>query len=163
MGPGVQAAARKSRCALACGPRGPPQPTSTQAAHRLPNSPDRQPLNYAAVGATRNPVELQQLARQGWNIDHTRVKVGHGVQAFRAATSAVQRWAHFDLGWAAVQPSTGTSEGSPVAVTALSMFLWTVNPLRVVWVAGEAEAAPLCSTLMAARHSAHVAACLLWR
>lgn len=44
------------------------------------------------------------------------------------------RWGHFQLGWAAVDPDTGTAEGAPLTVTAKTLFLWTCNPLRIVWV-----------------------------
>ncbi len=61
-------------------------------------------------------------------------QVGRGAQAFEAARGVLGRWGHFQLGWAAVDPGTGTAEGAPVTVTAKTLFLWTCNPLRIVWV-----------------------------
>ncbi|KXZ48377.1 hypothetical protein GPECTOR_28g784 [Gonium pectorale] len=59
--------------------------------------------------------------------------VGQGERAYKAASALLRRWGHFQLGWTGVDPSTGTSVGSPVVVTSLTLFLWHCNPLRIVY------------------------------
>ncbi|KAG2493813.1 hypothetical protein HYH03_008032 [Edaphochlamys debaryana] len=93
----------------------------------------RKPLNYLAVGATREPDALQELKRRGWNIDRTRVQVGKGDRAFRAATDTLRRWGQFQLGWSNVDPATPVAEGTMLAVTSKTLFLWNCNPLRIVY------------------------------
>jgi hypothetical protein len=64
------------------------------------------------------------------------LQVGHGAASFEAAKACLSNWAHFQLGWAIVHASTGTSPGSPVVVEAKPIPLaplWVACPLRVVY------------------------------
>jgi hypothetical protein len=51
------------------------------------------------------------------------------------------------LGCVQVLPGTGVSPGDHVAVTAQSLFLWTVNPLRVVYSKESTQGAPRWNAL----------------
>lgn len=44
----------------------------------------------------------------------------------------MQQWGHFQLGWAEVDKATPVKEEGGVTVAAKSLFLWTVNPLKIV-------------------------------
>ncbi|MEQ8786908.1 MAG: DUF1990 domain-containing protein [Pirellulaceae bacterium] len=91
-------------------------------------------LSYAAVGAT------VETPPNGYNVDHTRVRLGSGRRAFDAACAAITRWEQFRLGW--VEPWTGETpiqKGEVVAVLARSAGLWWLNACRIVYVIDERE------------------------
>ncbi|GLC43581.1 hypothetical protein PLESTB_000396200 [Pleodorina starrii] len=90
-------------------------------------------LNYTNLGGTKDPSLLQELKQRGWVLDRTSVQVGKGPRAFRAATDCLQRWGHFQLGWTGVDPATSTQAGAQVVVTSKTLFLWSCNPLRIVY------------------------------
>jgi uncharacterized protein (UPF0548 family) len=91
-------------------------------------------LTYPAVGATAT------RAPAGYVVDHTRIKLGQGEPAFRAARAALQRWQQFRLGWVeAWPPDTPIKAGEVVAVVARSFGLWWLNACRVVFVVGEED------------------------
>jgi hypothetical protein len=50
-------------------------------------------FTYPAVGATASMPPL------GYVVTHTRIKLGQGEAAFRAARAALGRWDQFRLGW----------------------------------------------------------------
>ncbi|GFR50580.1 hypothetical protein Agub_g12854 [Astrephomene gubernaculifera] len=108
------------------------QPTCEDE-ERVKKESASKPLNYAHVGTTRDPVAVRQLADRGWVVDAVSVRVGQGDRAFRAACSCLHRWGHFQLGWARVRSDTGTRQGCPVAVTSRTLFMWSCNPLRIVY------------------------------
>jgi hypothetical protein len=59
-------------------------------------------------------------------------QVGDGDKVYKAARACLQRWGHFQLGWSNVDPSTGVAEGTVLAITSKTLFLWNCNPLRIV-------------------------------
>ena len=61
------------------------------------------------------------------------LQLGSGRQAYRKAQALLQRWAHFDLGWASVN-APPVKPGAPVVVTAQTLFCWSCNPLRISFV-----------------------------
>src|SRR5947209_9402695 len=76
-------------------------------------------VTYPAVGATaaRPPA--------GYAVDHTRVRLGAGEQAFTAARTALEHWQQFRLGWVGASPDdTPIKEGQMVAILARSVGLW---------------------------------------
>mmetsp|Transcript_25012 Transcript_25012/g.67988 ORF Transcript_25012/g.67988 Transcript_25012/m.67988 type:complete len:223 (+) Transcript_25012:73-741(+) len=94
----------------------------------------REGFNYPNPGATEGatPSDLVAL-RSPWVIDYKRVQVGKGSKAYEEAKAALKRWAHFQLGWAQVDPATPVKGGTPVCVVAKTLFAWTANPLQVVY------------------------------
>lgn len=89
--------------------------------------------NYQHVGDSEpEPGSLAHLQR-GWAIDHARVRVGSGRDAYRRAAGALRSWGHFRLPWAWVAGRPGVAPGQGVAVVARSLCMWTCNPLRVVY------------------------------
>jgi len=86
-------------------------------------------LTYAAVGATATSPPA------GYAVDRTRVRLGEGEEAFRAARAALCRWEQFRLGWAEAWPAdTPVREGEVVAVLTRILGLWWLNAARVVYV-----------------------------
>jgi len=92
-------------------------------------------FTYSAVGATAgNPPA-------GYAVDHTRVKLGDGEQAFEAAKGALRRWDQFRPGWLEASPAeTPIQRGAVVAVVARAIGLWWLNACRIVTVVDEAGA-----------------------
>jgi uncharacterized protein (UPF0548 family) len=86
-------------------------------------------LTYQAVGATA------AIPPAGNVVDHTRVRLGEGEQAFARAKAALARWQQFRLGWVEPWPGdTPLKEGEAVAVLARVMGLWWLNACRIVYV-----------------------------
>jgi uncharacterized protein (UPF0548 family) len=91
-------------------------------------------FTYAAVGATASQPPA------GYTVDHTRVKLGEGEEAFRKARAALLRWEQFRLGWMEAWSSKPTIEpDGPVAIIARDLGVWWVNACRVVYVVDEEE------------------------
>mmetsp|Transcript_39121 Transcript_39121/g.65727 ORF Transcript_39121/g.65727 Transcript_39121/m.65727 type:complete len:217 (-) Transcript_39121:252-902(-) len=96
----------------------------------------RQGFCYPHQGASRDfPPLPASAANHGYKIDHKRVKLGQGSAAFERAKKLLNKWEHFQLGWAQVDSDTPVKQGSPVCVTAQVAFLWTRHPLEIVYVA----------------------------
>lgn len=76
----------------------------------------------------------------GYVVDHHRVVLGEGQQAFNAAVDALKRWRQFQLGWVEAWPSdTAIREGEVVAVVAHVFGVWCVNACRIVRTIDEAQ------------------------
>ncbi|KAL2623505.1 hypothetical protein R1flu_003710 [Riccia fluitans] len=97
------------------------------------------------VGATSEAPwsadRVDQLKRDGFIINHTRVKVGAGPHAFARAKDKLQNWRHLQLGWASVDPSTPIKVGGKFGIVVHEMVAWLVNPLQVAYLRdGQEEA-----------------------
>jgi uncharacterized protein (UPF0548 family) len=89
-------------------------------------------FSYAAVGATA------ETPPAGYNLDHTRVKLGVGEPVFHAAIAAMRRWEQFRLGWVdAWSPDTPIQPGAVVAVMGWALGVWRLNACRIVYVVDE--------------------------
>jgi uncharacterized protein (UPF0548 family) len=89
-------------------------------------------FTYSFVGQTASTPPA------GFNVDHTRIRLGAGEAAFIAATNALQRWEQFRLGW--IEPCSQTTPiraGENVAVLARVTGLWWINACRIVYVIDE--------------------------
>ena len=92
-------------------------------------------FTYSAVGATAT------VPPAGYVVDHTRIKLGAGPEAFENAKAALCRWEHFNLGWVeAIPNSTPIEAGQVVAVLARVLGIWWLNACRIIYVVHEAEA-----------------------
>lgn len=87
-------------------------------------------FSYAEVGASREaPGEIP-----GYTVDHNRVKLGEGADAFGRAVEALRGWRMFEVGWAGLLPSGAPVEvGTTVAVFARHYGFWSLNFSRVVY------------------------------
>jgi uncharacterized protein (UPF0548 family) len=97
--------------------------------HRFLERQAEHGFTYEAVGATA------ETPPRGYAVDHTRVKLGVGEAAFRAAQAALVRWEHFRLGWVEALPGdTEIRPGAEVAVLGRALGLWWLNACRIVYV-----------------------------
>ncbi|REK09092.1 MAG: DUF1990 domain-containing protein [Planctomycetota bacterium] len=88
---------------------------------------------YDGVGSTSSPG-----LPSGYVVDRTRVLVGEGESAFRAARTALECWEHFRLGWLQVcSPPKRLAPGAVVAVIARASGIWWLNACRIVYVADD--------------------------
>lgn len=72
---------------------------------------------------------------KGFQVDHTRVKLGHGIETFEAAKEALGKWQQFELGWVAARPTTTTiREGETVCVIGKAAGMYWLNATRIVYV-----------------------------
>ena len=90
------------------------------------------PHSYAEVGASRTN------APGGYNIDHNRMLLGRGRDAFARAKAAIENWKMFDLPWIELFPKRPRVEvGETVAVIVRHLGFFSVNISRVVYVIEE--------------------------
>ncbi len=92
-----------------------------------------EPFSYSVVGATRGAVPA------GYAVNHHRVRLGSGREAFERAVKALQQWRMFaidgvDLCW----PDAPQQPGTTVAILAGGGLLWSLNACRVVYAIDEA-------------------------
>jgi uncharacterized protein (UPF0548 family) len=109
------------------------EPSAEAVANFLSNQANVS-FSYAEVGATNGVVP------DGYTVDHNRVQLGHGAEAFQRAVEALKQWRQFDLGWVTIVPrGVKLEKGATVAVKARACGLWSLNACRVVYVVDEAE------------------------
>jgi uncharacterized protein (UPF0548 family) len=91
-------------------------------------------LTYAAVGATAVGPPA------GYNVDHTRLRLGEGAETFAAAKASLRRWDHFRLDWVETWPPEAPIQvGQSVAVIARLFGLLSLNACRIVYVVDQAR------------------------
>lgn len=91
-------------------------------------------FSYAEVGATRKG------APPYYKIDHNRVRLGTGEEAFKIAVAAMRQWKMFDLGWVRIAwPGAPIREGTTVAVVARTAGFWSLNAARIVYTLDESD------------------------
>jgi uncharacterized protein (UPF0548 family) len=89
-------------------------------------------FSYAEVGASRRG------APSGYTVDHNRIELGRGADAFERAKGAVRRWKMFDMDWVeSCWADTAIEAGACVAVVISLVGLWSVNACRIVYVVEE--------------------------
>jgi uncharacterized protein (UPF0548 family) len=92
-------------------------------------------FTYSAVGATN------ATPPPGFIVDHNRIQLGRGVQAYKRAVSALKQWQQFDLGWVSIVPKSVPIEvGATVAVKARAFGTWVLNATRIVYLVNETNA-----------------------
>lgn len=105
---------------------------STEAVKAFLVSQAQMDFTYAAIGATA------QVPPSGYNVDHSRVKLGEGERAFLAAKAALESWTHFHLGWAEAKSfESSLRVGGVVAIVGRSLGLWWLNACRIVYLVGD--------------------------
>jgi uncharacterized protein (UPF0548 family) len=92
-------------------------------------------FSYPEVGATRKG------APPYYKVDHNRVRLGTGEEAFKVAIAAMRQWKMFDLGWVRIAwPGATLREGTTVAVVARTAGFWSLNAARIVYTLDELDA-----------------------
>lgn len=90
------------------------------------------PFSYEAVGAS------QHVPPQGYVVDHNRVMLGQGQEAFTQAVVALRRWTMFDIGWVSLcWPDAPIEIGTTVGVLAHLPGCWSLNACRIVYLVDE--------------------------
>ena len=90
------------------------------------------PFSYAEIGATRN------VAPDGYTIDHNRVQLGTGREAFERAIKAVRNWKMFDISWVNLcWENIPIEQGATVAILAHHFGFWSLNAAKIVYVLEE--------------------------
>ena len=90
------------------------------------------PFSYAEIGATRN------VAPSSYTIDHNRVQLGTGREAFERAIKAVRNWKMFDISWVNLcWENIPIEQGATVAILAHHFGFWSLNAAKIVYVLEE--------------------------
>ena len=90
------------------------------------------PFSYAEIGATRN------VAPDGYTIDHNRVQLGTGREAFERAIKAVRNWKMFDISWVNLcWENIPIEQGATVAILVNHFGFWSLNAAKIVYVLEE--------------------------
>lgn len=78
--------------------------------------------------------EDKELKKDGFLINHSRILVGSGSDAFDKGKTALQTWRHFGLSWAFVDPKTPIEKGVKFCACVKEFVPWLRMPLEVVYV-----------------------------
>jgi uncharacterized protein (UPF0548 family) len=109
------------------------EPSELTISTFIANQRDRA-FTYSAVGATNG------TPPRGFIIDHNRMQLGRGVEAYERAISALKQWQQFDLGWVSIVPKNVSLEvGATVAVKARAFGTWSLNATRIVYLVNESS------------------------
>ncbi len=107
------------------------EPTDTQIENFLARQKDL-PFSYKEVGAS------QTFIPSGYPINHHRVQLGNGADAFVRAKAAIQSWTMYKLSWTRLYPiDTPFAVGKVVCVVVNHGFCWSINPCRIIYVLEE--------------------------
>lgn len=88
-----------------------------------------QHYSYAEVGASR------ELSPTGYAVDHNRIQLGQGADAFERAKDAIRQWKMFDMPWVHLcWPDTPIEANATVAVLIRHFGFWSLNSARIVYV-----------------------------
>jgi uncharacterized protein (UPF0548 family) len=86
-----------------------------------------QRFSYEHVGASR----IQ--APSGYVLDHNRIRLGQGRDAFERAKNALRQWKMFDMPWLELfWPDTPIEKGATVAIAVSHLGFWSLNAARIV-------------------------------
>lgn len=87
------------------------------------------PFSYSPIGLTGD------LPSTGYNIDHTRTRLGAGAAHYKAAIIALQSWKMFDFPWLQLySPTTPIERNAVVAIVVHHLGFWSMNACRIVYV-----------------------------
>jgi uncharacterized protein (UPF0548 family) len=87
-------------------------------------------FTYSSVGATAS-----NDLPAGYTVDHHRMKLGTGADAYERAKGAIRSWRMFDFPWLQLCWSDAPIEkGTVVAVLANHFGFWSLNACRIVYV-----------------------------
>ncbi|RCS52722.1 DUF1990 domain-containing protein [Bremerella cremea] len=95
------------------------------------------PLTYGHQGKTAT------TPPSGFNLDHTRVCLGQGIEIFDKAKMGLQGWQQFELGWVSARPvSTPIGEGEQICIVGQAVGLYWLNACRIVYVIDDSTSHP---------------------
>ena len=90
------------------------------------------PFSYEEVGASKDKIP------SGYPINHHRVQIGNGADAFALAKNAIQNWTMYQLEWTRLFPADAPiAVGAVVCVVVNHRLCWSLNPCRIVYLIEE--------------------------
>lgn len=114
------------------------RPPSDDLLHRFLAGAEALPLTYPEVGASRGTT----TPPAGYHRNQFRALLGHGEDTFRRATTALGRWAMYDMSWVRLVPNQPPVEtGSHVVMLVSHFGFHSVFACRVVYTYDEDDAA----------------------
>ena len=91
-----------------------------------------QSFSYPEIGSS------QTSPPPGYNIDHNRIQLGSGHDAFQAARQGIREWKMFAFPWIDLcRPDTPIEVGQTVAILARHFGFYSLNASRIVYVIDE--------------------------
>jgi uncharacterized protein (UPF0548 family) len=102
---------------------------------RLIEAQNGLPFSYPDVGSTKHlhPDETEFLSNR-YRINHHRVRLGYGEEAFLRAKEAFRQWAMFRLKWVEFcSPEATLEPGTSVAILGQVKQVWFLNVSRLVY------------------------------
>lgn len=101
---------------------------SPQTIDRFRQVAENDSFSYTEVGRT-----LDASLPSGYNIDHNRIRIGYGVDAFHRACLALGEWKMFELGWVELMhPPLPIEAGQTVLILARACGLYSLSASRVL-------------------------------
>ena len=86
-------------------------------------------FSYPEVGASHSG-----NVPSGYNVDHNRALLGHGIAAFESAEDAVRGWKMFDIPWVRLCfPDAPIEIGQDVAIVISHFSFVSMNAARIVY------------------------------
>lgn len=87
-------------------------------------------FTYREVGETR-----RGAGPAGYVVDHNRVQLGRGAEAFQRGLDALRAWRMLTHGWSSIHPAHAPiATGTTVAVLVHHYGFWSLNACRIVYV-----------------------------
>src|SRR5882762_4109400 len=85
-------------------------------------------FSYEAVGAS-----VEGSIPLGYNVDHSRILLGHGEQTCHKAEQALRNWKTFEMPWVQLcWPDAPIESGTNVAILINHFGFWSLNASRIV-------------------------------
>jgi len=89
-------------------------------------------FSYSEIGATESDPP------GGYNVDHNRIELGYGDNAFRLAKIAIEQWKMFGLSWIEVfDTAAPVEQGQAIALLIRHFGFYSLNATRIVYVINE--------------------------
>ncbi len=107
------------------------EPSETQIKNFLAAQRDL-PFSYAEVGASKDKIP------SGYPINHYRIQIGNGADAFVRAKNAIQNWTMYQLEWTRLFPAAAPiAVGAVVCVVVNHRLCWSLNSCRIIYLTEE--------------------------
>lgn len=104
------------------------QHPSPQIIERFQRTAEQDSFSYPELRAT-----LNDALPSGYNIDHNRVRLGHGRDIFERARVALAEWKMFDLGWVElIHPVARAASDQTVLILACAWGFYSLSASRVL-------------------------------
>jgi uncharacterized protein (UPF0548 family) len=88
-------------------------------------------FSYPETGASR---QGDDTTPHGYVVDHNRIHLGVGVDAFERAKQALRQWKMFEMPWVQLcWPDAPIQTGTNVAVLISHFGFWSFNAARIVY------------------------------